>query len=62
MIPHHSGAILMCEQAALTDPDIVALCRQIVRVAAGGDRHDGAVAGALTGAAVRTGMGRRWGG
>ena len=30
MIPHHSGAILMCEQAALTDPDIVALCRQIV--------------------------------
>lgn len=30
MIPHHSGAILMCEQASLSDPQIVALCRQIV--------------------------------
>jgi uncharacterized protein (DUF305 family) len=30
MIPHHSGAILMCEQASLTDPEIVALCRDIV--------------------------------
>lgn len=30
MIPHHSGAILMCEQASLTDQDIVALCRDIV--------------------------------
>ena len=30
MIPHHSGAILMCEQASLTDPEIVALCREIV--------------------------------
>ena len=30
MIPHHSGAILMCEQAAITDPEIVALCGQIV--------------------------------
>jgi uncharacterized protein (DUF305 family) len=31
MIPHHSGAILMCEQAAITDPQIVALCEQIVK-------------------------------
>lgn len=31
MIPHHSGAILMCEQASITDPEIVALCGQIVR-------------------------------
>ncbi|MDF3075479.1 MAG: hypothetical protein K0S54_3146 [Alphaproteobacteria bacterium] len=31
MIPHHSGAILMCEQANLADPEIVALCRQIVK-------------------------------
>lgn len=31
MIPHHSGAILMCEQAQLRDPEIVALCRDIVR-------------------------------
>jgi uncharacterized protein (DUF305 family) len=31
MIPHHSGAILMCREAELSDPDIVALCREIVR-------------------------------
>lgn len=31
MIPHHSGAILMCEQAPIDDPEIVALCAQIVR-------------------------------
>jgi hypothetical protein len=30
MIPHHSGAILMCRQATLTDPEIVALCADIV--------------------------------
>ena len=30
MIPHHSGAILMCEKASITDPEIVALCRQII--------------------------------
>ena len=29
MIPHHSGAILMCREAKLTDPEIVALCRSI---------------------------------
>ena len=29
MIPHHSGAILMCREASLTDPEIVALCGQI---------------------------------
>ena len=31
MIPHHSGAILMCREASLTDPEIVALCGQIQR-------------------------------
>ncbi|ARP98084.1 DUF305 domain-containing protein [Pseudorhodoplanes sinuspersici] len=31
MIPHHSGAILMCEQASLKDPEIIALCQEIVR-------------------------------
>ena len=31
MIPHHSGAILMCEQAKIADPEIVALCGNIVR-------------------------------
>jgi hypothetical protein len=31
MIPHHSGAILMCEQAAISDPEIVELCEGIVR-------------------------------
>lgn len=30
MIPHHSGAILMCEQASITDPEIIALCQQII--------------------------------
>lgn len=30
MIPHHSGAILMCEEASLTDPEILSLCRDIV--------------------------------
>lgn len=30
MIPHHSGAILMCEQAAITNPEISALCDQII--------------------------------
>ncbi len=30
MIPHHSGAILMCEQAKFTDAEIIALCRDIL--------------------------------
>lgn len=30
MIPHHSGAILMCERAELSRPDIQQLCRSIV--------------------------------
>jgi hypothetical protein len=30
MIPHHSGAILMCEQAKLSRPDVIELCRNIV--------------------------------
>ena len=30
MIPHHSGAILMCEKASLTDPMIQNLCKGIV--------------------------------
>ena len=29
MIPHHAGALLMCEQAPLRDPEIRALCRTI---------------------------------
>lgn len=31
MIPHHSSAILMCERATITDPEITELCRTIVR-------------------------------
>jgi hypothetical protein len=31
MIPHHSGAILMCEQAAITDPEIKRLCGRIIK-------------------------------
>lgn len=30
MIPHHSGAILMCEKSTLTDPKIKQLCSGIV--------------------------------
>lgn len=30
MIPHHSGAILMCEQASLRQADVQALCKSIV--------------------------------
>ena len=30
MIPHHSGAILMCEQSAISDPEIKRLCGQII--------------------------------
>ena len=30
MIPHHSGAILMCGKAKLSDPELVALCAEIV--------------------------------
>jgi uncharacterized protein (DUF305 family) len=30
MIPHHAGAILMCEQARLTDPGIMELCTNII--------------------------------
>jgi peptidoglycan/LPS O-acetylase OafA/YrhL len=30
MIPHHSGAVLMCEQASISDERIQALCRRIV--------------------------------
>ena len=29
MIPHHAGALLMCEQAALHDPEVKALCERI---------------------------------
>lgn len=29
MIPHHAGAILMCEQASVRDREIRALCEQI---------------------------------
>lgn len=29
MIPHHSGAILMCRKAKLTDPELIRLCGEI---------------------------------
>ncbi len=31
MIPHHSGAVLMCQQAKITDPEILSLCEGIIR-------------------------------
>ena len=30
MIPHHSGAILMCREANITDPEIKTLCQTIM--------------------------------
>lgn len=30
MIPHHSSAIVMCEESAVTDPEILELCDEIV--------------------------------
>lgn len=30
MIPHHAGAILMCEKANVLDPEIIDLCRDII--------------------------------
>lgn len=29
MIPHHSGAILMCREANLSDPELLSLCGEI---------------------------------
>lgn len=31
MIPHHSGAILMCQEASLSRPEIVELCGSIIK-------------------------------
>jgi hypothetical protein len=31
MIPHHSGAVLMCERARVRDPEIVSLCGRIIQ-------------------------------
>lgn len=31
MIPHHSGAILMCREAPLVDPELIKLCTEIVK-------------------------------
>jgi uncharacterized protein (DUF305 family) len=31
MIPHHSGAILMCREASIRDPEIKTLCGEIIR-------------------------------
>jgi uncharacterized protein (DUF305 family) len=31
MIPHHAGAILMCEQAPIRDPEIKKLCGDIIK-------------------------------
>jgi len=30
MIPHHAGAILMCEKSSIHDPEIKQLCREII--------------------------------
>lgn len=30
MIPHHAGAILMCEQASIQDAEVTKLCKEII--------------------------------
>lgn len=30
MIPHHSGAVLMCKEAKITDPEVRTLCQGII--------------------------------
>lgn len=30
MIPHHSSAITMCEESTITDPEVEALCKEII--------------------------------
>lgn len=30
MIPHHSGALLMCGQASITDAELKKLCTEII--------------------------------
>lgn len=29
MIPHHAGALLMCDEAPISDPELVELCKSI---------------------------------
>jgi uncharacterized protein (DUF305 family) len=31
MLPHHSGATLMCQNASITDPEIKTLCEGIIK-------------------------------
>ena len=31
MIPHHSGAILMCQEASLSNSEVVDLCKNIIK-------------------------------
>ncbi len=31
MIPHHSGAVLMCERAKISDPEVQSLCGRIIQ-------------------------------
>ncbi len=31
MIPHHSGAVLMCTKSGVKDPEVVALCGRIIK-------------------------------
>jgi len=30
MIPHHSGAITVCQESSITDPEIISLCYDII--------------------------------
>ena len=49
MIPHHSGAILMCREARLSDPELVKLCGDIVKAQRAEIRQMEAIAARLRG-------------
>ena len=50
MIPHHSGAILMCREARLSDPELVKLCGEIVNAQRAEIRQMEAIAARLAAA------------
>jgi hypothetical protein len=54
MIPHHSGAILMCREATLSDPELVKLCQNISQSQRDGINQMEAIAARLGGKAAST--------
>jgi len=59
MIPHHSRALLVCEESRLIDPEIISLCQQIIESQNQGDQPDEADPRALLVTGPATGPSRR---